>query len=99
MPRFEPERSANVALVEELKAIAKSENCSAAQLALAWVLARGDHIVPIAGTSKPQRLEENAGAATLRLTEKTMQALERLFPPGVMAGARNRAGLLSRMGI
>jgi aryl-alcohol dehydrogenase-like predicted oxidoreductase len=100
LPRFEAENlRKNLALVDELRVLAKSENCTPAQLAIAWVMGRGDAIVPIAGTSRPQRLEENAGAASLRLSAEAQAALERLFPRDAMAGARNRPDLLSRMGI
>lgn len=62
MPRFQGENfERNIRLLHELESLAKAERCSPAQLAIAWVMARGDDIVPIAGTSKKQRLEENAG--------------------------------------
>ena len=56
-------------------------------------------IVPIIGTSKPQRLEENAAAASLQLSAATLQALEEMFPIGVAAGARTVLDLLPRLGL
>jgi aryl-alcohol dehydrogenase-like predicted oxidoreductase len=100
LPRFLAENlEHNHVLVDALATLAKSENCTAAQLALAWVLSRGDDVVPIAGTSKPDRLAENAASVELRPSPKTLDALDRIFAAGVMAGARNRPDLLSRMGI
>jgi diketogulonate reductase-like aldo/keto reductase len=62
-------------------------------------LARRDWIVPIVGTSKPQRLEENAAAASLQLSSSTLQALEEIFPLGAVAGERTVPELLPRLGL
>ncbi len=102
MPRFAEENlPRNLELVGELRALAAAEGCTPAQLALAWLLspsparaglARGPQsgpgIVPIPGTSRPERLAENAAAAELRPSPTTLAALERLFAPGAAAGAR-----------
>ena len=66
-PRFQPEAmDANQALVERVKAVAERRDATPAQVALAWLLAQGDHIVPIPGTKRRSRLEENAAAADAR---------------------------------
>jgi aryl-alcohol dehydrogenase-like predicted oxidoreductase len=77
VPRFTPEaRKANKALVELLAAIAARKNVTPAQLALAWLLAQKPWIVPIPGTTKLQRLEENTGAAALELTSGDLREIE-----------------------
>jgi aryl-alcohol dehydrogenase-like predicted oxidoreductase len=98
MPRFQGENlTRNLALVEELKAHAAAERCTPAQLALAWVLSRRPFVVPIAGTSHIDRLEQNAAAAGLRISADTADALEHVFAPGAAAGARYPAGHLERL--
>jgi len=59
-----------------------------AQLALAWVLSRGEEVVPIPGTTKPERVEENVGALEVTLSDEDLQTLEEIAPPGVAAGQR-----------
>jgi aryl-alcohol dehydrogenase-like predicted oxidoreductase len=77
VPRFTPEaRKANKALVELLAAIAARKKVTPAQLALAWLLAQKPWIVPIPGTTKLQRLEENTGAAALELTSGDLREIE-----------------------
>ncbi|HJU15901.1 MAG TPA: aldo/keto reductase [Stellaceae bacterium] len=89
MPRFADENlPQNLALVAELRRLAAAEHCTPAQLALAWLLSRGPAIVPIPGTSRPERLAENAAAADLSPSAETLAALERIFAPGAAAGAR-----------
>ena len=89
MPRFQPENlPRNLELVAELLGLAVVEGCTPAQLALAWVLSRGPSIVPIAGTSHREWLEENAAASDIRPSPATAEALERIFRPGAAAGAR-----------
>jgi aryl-alcohol dehydrogenase-like predicted oxidoreductase len=98
MPRFQAENLAhNLALVEEVKAHAASEGCTAAQLAIAWVLSRKPFIVPIPGTSHIERLEQNAAAAALRLSADTEDALEHVFAPGAAAGTRYPQAALARL--
>ena len=88
-PRFERENlERNVALVEKLDAIAERLGCTTGQLALAWVLSRGDDVVPIPGTKRRARVEENAGASDVTLDDDTLRELEEAFPPGVAAGNR-----------
>ena len=78
----------NLDLVEEVKAIAASKSCTAAQLALAWVLAQGDDIVPIPGTKRRRYLEDNIGALEVRLTPEDLAQIDRILPPGRVAGTR-----------
>ncbi len=89
VPRFTPEaRKANKALVDQLAAIAARRQVSAAQLALAWLLARKPWIVPIPGTTKLQRLEENIGAAALALGADDLREIERTASKIVVQGER-----------
>jgi aryl-alcohol dehydrogenase-like predicted oxidoreductase len=100
MPRFQGENFAhNAALVAVLEKIAKEQRCTPAQLAIAWVLSRGDDIVPIAGTSKKHRLEENATATSISISAETLQRLEKDFSPGVAHGERTVRNLLPRLGL
>ena len=89
MPRFEQENFRwNMELVEKIRAIAASNGCTPAQLALAWVMAQGDDIVPIPGTKRRQYLEENVGALDIRLTPEELTEIDSLIPPGAAAGSR-----------
>src|SRR5579864_3988140 len=100
MPRFQGDNLArNLTLVEELKAHAVAENCTPAQLCLAWLLSRGDFVVPIAGTSHIHYLEQNAAAAGIRLSADTEDALGYVFAPGAASGQRYPEAHLSRLGI
>jgi aryl-alcohol dehydrogenase-like predicted oxidoreductase len=100
MPRFQGDNlRRNLALVEELKAHAAAENCTPAQLALAWVLSRAPYIVPIPGTSHCPRLEENAAAASLKISAGTKDALLQVFAPGAASGLRYPENHLVRLGI
>jgi aryl-alcohol dehydrogenase-like predicted oxidoreductase len=77
LPRFTAEnRKANQTLVELLAAIAKRKQATSAQIALAWLLAQKPWIVPIPGTTKPHRLEENIGAAALQLTPDDLREID-----------------------
>jgi aryl-alcohol dehydrogenase-like predicted oxidoreductase len=77
LPRFTPEaRKANKAVVDQLTAIAERKHATPAQIALAWLLAQKPWIVPIPGTTKLQRLEENIGAATLELTPEDLRVID-----------------------
>jgi len=78
----------NVALVGEVEEIAREKNCTPSQLALAWVLAQGDDIVPIPGTRRRSRLEENVKSLDVRLSKAELQQIENTFPRGVAAGQR-----------
>ena len=100
MPRFQGDNlRRNLELVEELKKHAAAENCTPAQLALAWVLSRADYIVPIPGTSHRQRLAENAAALSLKISPDTQEALLKLFAPGAASGLRYPEHHLVRLGI
>jgi aryl-alcohol dehydrogenase-like predicted oxidoreductase len=88
-PRFQGENfQKNLDLVGRVEEIAREHNCTPAQLALAWVLAQGDDIVPIPGTRHPQRLEENVGALDIVLSENDLRRIDAAAPKGVTAGAR-----------
>src|SRR5206468_9230045 len=77
VPRFTPEnRKANQALVDLLSRIAKRKKATPAQIALAWLLAQKPGIVPIPGTTKLHRLDENIGAASLQLTQEDMREID-----------------------
>jgi aryl-alcohol dehydrogenase-like predicted oxidoreductase len=88
-PRFQGENFAkNLLLVEKVKELATRYECSPSQLALAWVLAQGEHIVPIPGTKRRSYLEENSGALAVTLTAAHLEELNRLFPADAAAGPR-----------
>ena len=88
-PRFQGENfTKNLELVEELEAMARAKGTTAAQLALAWLLTRGKHVVPIPGSRRIERLEENAAAADVRLTDNELYRLELIAPVGAAAGTR-----------
>jgi aryl-alcohol dehydrogenase-like predicted oxidoreductase len=90
-PRFQRENFAhNRALVTRLEEIARRKKISAAQLALAWVLSRGDDVVPIPGTRRPSHLESNVAAVEVRLSARDLELIDEVVPPGVAAGARYR---------
>jgi aryl-alcohol dehydrogenase-like predicted oxidoreductase len=88
-PRFqEGNRERNLERVERAREIAAEVDCTPAQLALAWLLHQGDDVAPIPGTRRAKRLEENAAAADIELSEEQLRALDEAFPPGVTAGDR-----------
>jgi aryl-alcohol dehydrogenase-like predicted oxidoreductase len=88
-PRFQGENFArNLQLVDEVRALAARRGITPAQLALAWVLARGQDIVPIPGTKRRRYLEDNVAAVTVQLTADELAQLERIAPQGVAAGTR-----------
>jgi aryl-alcohol dehydrogenase-like predicted oxidoreductase len=94
-PRFQGENFAkNVALVAKVKELATALGCTPGQLALAWVLAQGETIVPIPGTKRRPYLEENVSAADLVLTRDTLNAIEAIFPAGAAAGLRYPAAMM-----
>ena len=89
LPRFSEESfGQNLALVKEVEALAAKKGCTAAQLALAWVLTRGDHVVCIPGTRSAERLDENAAAAEVTLGADDLAALDAILPPGAAEGTR-----------
>ncbi len=88
-PRFADENfDRNLGIVERVRAIAEAKGVTAGQLALAWVLHRGDDIVPIPGTKRRSYLEENAAAAEIALSDAELAALDEAAPVGVAAGER-----------
>lgn len=92
MPRFAPEHYArNLQLLGEYARIAADARCTMAQLSIAWVLSRGEHVVPIPGTTSLQHLEENLGAADVRLSEDVLRRLDALMDRRAIAGARYNA--------
>jgi aryl-alcohol dehydrogenase-like predicted oxidoreductase len=94
-PRFQGENfTRNLALVGKVKELAADQGCSAAQLALAWVLAQGEHIVPIPGTRRLKNLDENLGALEVRLSDEELVEIDAVFPAGVSAGARYPEGMM-----
>ena len=92
-PRFQGENfQKNLELVAKVEEIAKEHKCTPAQLALAWVLAQGDDIVPIPGTRHPERVEENVHALDVVLSESDLRRIDAAAPKGIAAGERYAAG-------
>jgi aryl-alcohol dehydrogenase-like predicted oxidoreductase len=88
-PRFQGDNfKKNLELVAKVEEIAKAHKCTPAQLALAWVLAQGDDIVPIPGTRHPERVEENVGALNVVLSENDLRRIDAAAPKGAAAGER-----------
>ncbi len=88
-PRFSEENfKKNVELADRVREIADEKGITPGQLALAWLLAQGEDIVPIPGTKRRERLEENAGAADVRLTEEDLRRIEEALPKGSASGER-----------
>ena len=79
---------ANLDLVARVVALAKEKGCKASQLALAWVLAQGQDIVPIPGTKRRDYLEENVGAMNVHLTPKDLERIAEVVPQGAATGPR-----------
>jgi aryl-alcohol dehydrogenase-like predicted oxidoreductase len=88
-PRFQGKNfTRNLELVELVNALAAAKGVTASQVALAWLLAKGDHVVPIPGTKRVRYLEENAAADDVQLTDDELRSLEEAFPVGAAAGDR-----------
>jgi aryl-alcohol dehydrogenase-like predicted oxidoreductase len=88
-PRFERENfEKNLNLVSQVEAIAGDKGCTPGQLALAWLLAQGDFVVPIPGTKRRKYLEDNAGGADVQLDAADLQRIEAALPRGAAAGER-----------
>jgi len=88
-PRFQGENFyKNLDLVKEVEKMAEEKGCNAAQLALAWVLAQGDDIVPIPGTKHVKYLDQNIGALDVKLSAEDLRRLDEILPPGAAAGQR-----------
>ncbi len=96
LPRFEEENfRRNLALVGRLEELAAAKGSTAAQLALAWLLTRDPHVVPIPGTKRRSYLDENVRAVDLQLTSDDLRAIESAVPPGEVAGARYGASAMA----
>ncbi len=88
-PRFQSNNfQKNLEIVERVKRVAARKRCTAAQLVLAWVLAQGEDVVPIPGSKRRERLEENASAADIQLTADELSEIDALLPRGIAAGTR-----------
>ena len=88
-PRFQGENFyKNLELVEKVKSLAEAKGCMASQLALAWVLAQGETIVPIPGTKHRKYLEQNVGALDVTLSPEELREIDAIFPPDAAAGLR-----------
>ncbi|WP_426208972.1 aldo/keto reductase [Pseudomonas sp. TWR2-1-1] len=88
-PRFQGDNFAkNLLLVEQVQALAAAKGVTAGQLALAWVLAQGDYLIPIPGTKQRKYLEENVAALDIKLSTSELQALQAIFPASAVAGQR-----------
>jgi aryl-alcohol dehydrogenase-like predicted oxidoreductase len=99
-PRFAADNlERNLGLLATLREIAETRDCTPAQVALAWLLAKGEDIVPIPGTKRRRYLEENAAAVDLALEAAELAALEAAFPQGAAAGDRYPAGGMRRVGL
>jgi aryl-alcohol dehydrogenase-like predicted oxidoreductase len=92
-PRFQGAAfEKNLELAAQVKRLAAGKGCTPAQLALAWVLAQGDDVVPIPGTKRVKYLEDNLGALRVTLSKDDLSELDRLFPPGAASGQRYADG-------
>ena len=88
-PRFQGDNfQKNLKLVDKIETMAKSKGCTPAQLALAWVMAQGEHIFPIPGTKRIKYLDENIGSINVKLTNKDLQEINEIAPKGTAAGLR-----------
>jgi aryl-alcohol dehydrogenase-like predicted oxidoreductase len=98
-PRFQGANfQRNLDLVHAIEELAREKGVTPAQLALAWVAARHDHVVPIPGTRSIERLEENAAALDIRVTQVDLDRLDAIAPRGVASGTRYLAGGMAAVG-
>jgi aryl-alcohol dehydrogenase-like predicted oxidoreductase len=99
-PRFQGENfQKNLELVRRIEELAAEKGCSPGQLALAWVLAQGDYIVPIFGTKRKDYLEENLAALEVELSVEDLAEIEKIAPRGVAAGTRYPEAMMSLLNI
>ena len=97
-PRFQGDNfQKNLDLVKRVEEIAKEKACTPAQLALAWVLAQGEDVVPIPGTKRRPYLEENIGALDVQLTPEDLRRIDEVFPKGAAAGDRYPEAMMARV--
>ncbi|HEV8604116.1 MAG TPA: aldo/keto reductase [Tepidisphaeraceae bacterium] len=98
-PRFQGEAfEKNLELAEHVKTLAKKKGCTPAQLALAWVLAQGEDMVPIPGTKRVKYLEDNMGAVRVAFAKEELREIDRLFPPGAAVGTRYPEAMMGMVG-
>ena len=98
-PRFQGENfQRNVDLAARIAQMAREKGCTASQLALAWVLAQGEDIVPIPGTKRVKYLEENLGALDVQLTGADLTQIEEISPRGAVAGPRYPEHMMQLVG-
>lgn len=98
-PRFQGENfQKNLDLVHRIEEMAAAKGCKASQLALAWVLAQGEDIVPIPGTKRRKYLEENVGAMQVELTQDDLRRIDEVAPRGITAGTRYPAAMMGMVG-
>jgi aryl-alcohol dehydrogenase-like predicted oxidoreductase len=99
-PRFQGENlQKNLDLVKKIEDLARAKNCTPAQLALAWVMAQGDDIVPIPGTKRRKYLDQNLDALDVRLTPDELKQIDAIAPRGIAAGTRYAPEVMKRVGI
>ena len=99
-PRFQGDNfQKNLQLVDRVSQVAAEKRCTPAQLALAWVLAQGEDIVPIPGTKRRSYLDDNLGALDVRLSASDLARIDETVPRGAAAGARYNAELMKQVGI
>ena len=95
-PRFQGENfQKNLNLVTRVEAIAREKRCTPSQLALAWLLAQGEDVIPIPGTKRRKYLEENVGALNVKLTAEDLRRIDEVAPKGVAVGARYPEAMMS----
>lgn len=99
-PRFQGENFfRNLELVHRIEAIARDKRCTPAQLVLAWLLAQDENIIPIPGTKRKNRVEENLGALQVRLSDDDVARISAAIPPGVAAGPRYPEAQMRKLGL
>ncbi|MGA8599122.1 MAG: aldo/keto reductase [Bryobacteraceae bacterium] len=99
-PRFQGENfQKNLELVDKLAQMARMKGCTTSQLALAWVHAQGQDIIPIPGTKRRRYLDENVAALGVQLSREALDEIENVFPAGAATGDRYAAAMMARVGI
>jgi aryl-alcohol dehydrogenase-like predicted oxidoreductase len=97
-PRYAPDNLAhNRELVRRIEALAQRKGCTPAQLVLAWMLAQGQHVVPIPGTKRKERLVENVGALDVKLSDSDIASISEAVPPGAAKGTRYPQGQMASL--
>jgi aryl-alcohol dehydrogenase-like predicted oxidoreductase len=98
-PRFQEDAlQENLALADQVRELAERHSVTPAQLALAWVMAKGEDIIPIPGTKSPRRLEENAAAVDIELSPADIEELDNAVSPDAVRGTRYAEGMMSLLG-